>query len=175
MRKAFKTCIVSLICAAAILIINISACSGSPESIRINNQVPGFKLTDRQCKTVSLSDYKGKYVFLHFWNTTFDYCSQSLPYLQALYQEWSKSGEIVLLTIDETESASTVNAFMDKNQYTFPVLLDSDNQIAGKYNVIRIPISFLINQDGRLKMKVAGPFENKAAIEKMVAGAMTAN
>jgi peroxiredoxin len=175
MHRAFKAFTVSLICATVTMIIALSACSRSPESIQINNKVPNFKLTDRQGKTVSLSDYKGKYVFLHFWNTTFDYSSESLPYLQELSQEWSKSGQIVLLTIDETESATTINAFMDKYRYNFPVLLDSDNQIAGKYNVTRIPISFLINQDSRLKMKVAGPFESKAAIEKMVAGAMSAN
>jgi hypothetical protein len=33
----------------------------------------------------------------------------------------------------------------------------------------------LINQDSRFKMKVAGPFEDKAAIQKMASGAMTAN
>jgi peroxiredoxin len=174
MHKGVRIFTLSLFCALIVLIITLTACAAAPESIQINNKVPSFKLTDRQGNMVSLSDHKGKIVFLHFWNTTFDYCSESLPFLQELFKQWSKTGDIVLLTIDEAESASTVNAFMDKYKYDFPVLLDSDNQIAGKYSVNRIPISFLINPDGRLKMKVAGPFEDKAAIEKMVSGAIAA-
>jgi peroxiredoxin len=175
MHNAFKTIVAPVFCLMVILMVSLSACSSTPESIQINGRVPDFKLTDRKAQTVALGDYKGRFVFLYFWNSTADYCAKSLPYLQELSTQWSKSGEIVLLTIDEAESASAVNAFMELNKYDFPVLLDSDYQIAGKYEVTRIPISFFINHESRLKMKVAGPFENRAAIEKMVAGVMTAN
>jgi peroxiredoxin len=175
MQIACKARALFIIGAVVVMMVFLVACSASPKPIQLNDKAPAFKLNDRQGKSASLNDYKGKYIFLHFWNTIYDYSIESLPYLEDLFKDWSKGGQIVLLTIDEAETATAVNNFMDKNRYDFPVLLDSNNQIAGQYGVIMLPISFLINQEGRLKMKVAGPFENKAAIEKMVAGAMTAN
>jgi peroxiredoxin len=58
---------------------------------------------------------------------------------------------------------------MKNYNYTFPVLLDTDAKVAGKYNVIMIPTSILIDKDGKLKLNVVGPFKDKAALDKQLA------
>ena len=76
---------------------------------------------------------------------------------------------VVLLTINIGEDPATVKNFIQTNKYTFPVLLDSQYEVAGKYNVQYIPTSFFIDKDGKIKTDMIGPFKNKAAIEKEMA------
>ncbi len=65
--------------------------------------------------------------------------------------------------------------FVTDHQYDFRILLDSDYQIAQEYNVVRIPVRLSGHKDGWLKLKVSGPFNNQAAIKKMVCAATIVN
>ncbi len=151
--------------AAAVLIL--TACSSQP--LKIDDPVPNFTLNDYTGKAYSLSDYAGKPVLLHYWDTTFDACKDELPGLQAIHEDWLVNGKAVLLTIDALESANTVKTFMETNKYTFPVLIDTDAKVAGKFNVTMVPTSIFIDQYGKLKLNVVGPFKDKTAIEKQLA------
>jgi peroxiredoxin len=148
--------------------ITLTACSGN-QPLQINGQVPNFKLPDYTGKTVSLSDYSGKAVLLHFWDSTFDTAINELTFLQKVHEEWQNTGKTVLLTIDVGESAETVKAFMESQKFTFPVLLDTDGEVAQKYNLTVQPSSIFISQDGKMKLNVVGPFKDKAAVEKQLA------
>ncbi len=143
--------------------------------LRIDNPAPDFTLKDYNGKEISLKSYKGKQVLLHFWDTTFTACIEEMPYFQELHEEWSKTGEIVLITIDIEDDASAVKAFMEKENYTFPVLLDNDYNIADKYKVQYVPTTFFIDKEGILKMNVVGPFKDKAAIEKQISSFLASN
>ena len=114
----------------AVLLI-LGACSRNPE-LRIDGTVPDFKLQDINDQTISLKDYQGKAVLIHFWDTTFDICVNEMPHFQALHEDWTQSGKAVLLTIDATETAATLKSFMESHNYTFPVLLDSEYQSSWK-------------------------------------------
>jgi peroxiredoxin len=154
------------------VLVILTACSGGGQPLKIDGPVPNFKLQDYTGKTVSLSDFKGKAVLLHYWETDFAACVDEMVHLQAIHEDWQKEGKAVLLTINAVESASTIQAFMESHNYTFPVLLDTDAAVARKYNVTMVPTSIFIDKDGKLKLNVVGPFKDKAAIEKQLAAYM---
>ena len=126
---------------------------------------PDFQLPNLEGQTISLSDLKGKPVLLNFWATWCGPCVSEMPYLQEIYDEWSGKG-LVLLTINGGESSSKVSKFMQNQNLSLPVLLDTKQDVFRRYNIMGIPTTFFIDKDGIIQEKVIGAFPNKAEIEK---------
>jgi peroxiredoxin len=114
-----------------------------------------FKLKDLNGKEVSLSDFKGKEVFLNFWASWCPPCKAEMPEMQKLYEE-TKDSDLVMLTVNLSEDKSTVQKFIDTNKYSFLVLLDTDNIVASKYQIVSIPTSFFIDNEGNIVNKHIG-------------------
>jgi thiol-disulfide isomerase/thioredoxin len=114
-----------------------------------------FKLKDLNGKDVSLSDYRGKKVFLNFWASWCPPCKAEMPEMEKLYQE-TKDSDLVILTVNLGEDKSIVQKFINDNRYDFPVLLDTDNVVASKYQVVSIPTSFFIDKEGNITYKHIG-------------------
>lgn len=108
---------------------------------------PDFKLKDLRGKEVSLSDLKGKRVFVNFWATWCPPCKAEMPELEKLYQE-TKDSDLVIIAVDLGEDKATVQKFIEKNKYNFQVLLDTNNEAAALYGIRSIPTSYFIDKDG---------------------------
>jgi len=109
-----------------------------------------FYLRSIEGKTIKLSDFRGKTVFLHFWATWCPPCREELPYIQKFY----KKQNVLMVSLDKNEA--DVKKFMKKNGFTFAVALDPDGKIARKYGVTGIPTTFVINDKGIIIDKTVG-------------------
>ncbi|MFO7781984.1 MAG: TlpA disulfide reductase family protein [Spirochaetia bacterium] len=106
----------------------------------------------------SLSSFEGDVVLLNFWASWCPPCIEEMPSMQALYERLGGAGfEIVAVNLQE--DPATVQSFMDKNGYEFPVLLDRSGSIAREYGVRGIPTSYVVHSDGRLLAMLVGPYE----------------
>jgi thiol-disulfide isomerase/thioredoxin len=127
--------------------------SGNTPSSQLNNKIKtkaqDFKLKDLNGNEVSLSDYKGKKVFLNFWASWCPPCKAEMPEIEKLYKE-TKDSDLIILAVDIGEDKQTVKSFIDKNKYNFKVLLDTDQAAATKYNIASIPSSYFIDKDGNI-------------------------
>lgn len=66
------------------------------------NPAPDFMLEDREGKSVSLSDFRGKIVYLHFWASWCEPCKEELPGINKLAYEFSgEEVEILNVSVDE--------------------------------------------------------------------------
>ena len=54
------------------------------------------------------------------------------------------------------EKPLAIRSFMEKHNYSSKVLLDSDGVVAKKYDVLGIPVSFVINKDGMMVYRLVG-------------------
>ena len=75
-----------------------------------------------------------------------------------------------MLTIDiigsrPTETPENVADFMQKNGYTFPVLLDLDRAVTKKYSIKATPTNILIDKNGIIQEVRTGAFPSKAALD----------
>jgi peroxiredoxin len=70
-----------------------------------------------------------------------------MPELEKLYQE-TKTSDLVIITVNLGEDKATVQNFIEKNKYTFPVLLDVNNEVAALYGIRSIPTSYFIDKEG---------------------------
>ena len=120
---------------------------------------PEFTLKDQYGETHSLSDYKGKTVFLNFWATWCPPCRGELPDIEKLYQE--KGEDIAVLGvaspgIGREQDAKGIAAFLKDNGYTYPVLMDETGDVFASYGVRAYPTTVIIDPEGHIKEGMTG-------------------
>ncbi len=134
-----------------------------------------FTLEDREGKEVSLSDYKGKVVFVNFWASWCPPCIAEMPYIQNIYEKYKDSDDAAVLTINITQAekngVTDANEYIDEKNYTFPVLLDTKGEISVMYRVANIPTTYIIDKEGIIYNYVVGPLSEERMIEQ-IDGAM---
>ena len=130
--------------------------------LRMKNSQPGNLFTnivsfDPQGNTDELANYagKGKYVLLEFWASWCPDCVKDLPELVELYAAYKdKNFEIVGYSLDRNKDAWIKG--IEKFNITWPQMSDCDywnSQGAKLYAVQYIPITFLINPEGKIVEK----------------------
>jgi len=123
---------------------------------------PDFTLYDLNAEAHTLSDYKGKVVFLNFWATWCGPCKMEMPHIQELYENYGENlGEdLVILTVanprteespyNQDVTVPEVAQFVEQGGYTFPVLLDTTGEVFGTYGIQAFPTTFMIDREGNL-------------------------
>lgn len=126
-----------------------------------------FTLTDQYGNIHTLSDYKGKVVFLNFWATWCPPCKLEMPYIEELYNEYNlNQDDIVILGVANPSSEeyphnqdvneAEIKKFLDDNNYTFPVVFDKTGQTLNDYFINSFPTTFMIDKLGNIYGYVQG-------------------
>ncbi len=115
-------------------------------------------LMDLNGRPVSLSDFRGKIVFLNFWTTWCYACRIEMPDMQKLHQKF-KNKDFAVVTINLRESVSQVKQFFKDFKLTFTALLDSDGEVGAHFMITAIPTTFILDKQGIIIGKVMGPRE----------------
>jgi peroxiredoxin len=135
--------------------------------IQAGDQAPNFQLETLEGETVKLSDFKGQGVFLNFWATYCPPCKEEMPYMQNQYEEFKDKG-VTILAIDVGEPKVTVEKFAKRYGLTFPILLDQNQEVLNSYGVGPIPVTFLIDEDGKVVERVTASLSEEAIKNYMI-------
>jgi peroxiredoxin len=127
------------------------------QSVKGDKKAPDFSLEDLKGGKSELKKFRGKVVFLNFWATWCGPCKEEMPSMEKLYQQF-KEGDFTFLSISvDYERRETVKKFIEKQSYTFPVLLDPECKVLDLYDVKRIPTTILIDKNGKMMGRATGP------------------
>ncbi|MBA7693398.1 Thiol-disulfide oxidoreductase ResA [subsurface metagenome] len=132
---------------------------------QVGKPAPDFQLPNLEGQVVSLSDFRGKPVLLNFWATWCSPCRFEMPFIQSIFEESSDTG-LVILAVDIGEAPSTVKDFIQSGNFSFPVLLDTSQDVALEYNIRGIPTTFLIDKDGIIQEIRVGAFPSMLEIKR---------
>jgi cytochrome c biogenesis protein CcmG/thiol:disulfide interchange protein DsbE len=121
---------------------------------------------------VSLDSLRGKIVVLNFWASWCEPCSREAPVLEEIAQRYRVSPqEVVVLGVDVQDLREEALEFARENGVTFASLRDGEDDVKNAYQVPALPETFVIDQDGRIALKVAGqltdPAQLTTAIEQL--------
>ena len=116
---------------------------------------PDFSLKSLQGKTVKLSDHKGKVVMLEFWATWCPPCRAAIPGVEKLHKTYKDKGLVVLSISMDQGGWDSVRTFVKDYGMTYPVLIGTDDA-ATKYQVRTIPMTVIINKDGKIVKRYIG-------------------
>lgn len=116
-----------------------------------------FALKDLDGKTQRLADYRGKVVLVNFWGSWCPPCRREMPSMERIYQTL-KAEPFAVLAINQSESLNLVFAFTGEIDPapTFPMLLDSDSAVSNKWGVLGLPMSFIVDKQGRIAYRAMG-------------------
>ena len=146
---------------------------------------PDFTLTDQYGNTHTLSEYRGKTVFLNFWATWCGPCKMEMPDIQALYEEYGENSEnLIVLGVanpkteenpgNADESQEDVEAFLEENGYTYPVAMDTTGEIFQTYGISAFPTTFMITEEGKVFGYASGTLTSdmiRSIVEQTMTGA----
>jgi peroxiredoxin len=112
----------------------------------VGKRLPDFTLADLNGKRVNLSDFSGKVILLDFWATWCPDCREVVSHIQEMFARSRNTG-LAVVTVSVDTKSETVKLFMEKNGYTFPVLMASKDTRT-VYQVRSIPTVYLIDRSG---------------------------
>lgn len=110
---------------------------------------PDFTLTTLDGDSLTLSDYQGQVVLVNFWASWCPPCNAEVDDLNAYYAAHKDEG-FVIIGVNVEDTPADAQAFVERHGVTFPVVQDPDNTVADQYNVIGLPSSYFVNQEGKI-------------------------
>lgn len=124
------------------------------DSLQIGVTAPDFSLDSESGKKITLRDFQGSPILVHFWASWCGPCFYEFPALEKLHQQFEKEG-LVLLAINADfgrleEARTKVKEFLIQVPVTFPILYDFQEETAAVYKVQGLPSTYLIGRDGKV-------------------------
>ncbi|GAB4400195.1 MAG: redoxin domain-containing protein [Anaerolineales bacterium] len=130
--------------------------SGAPS---IGKPAVDFELETLTGEAIHLSDLRGKVVLLNFWATWCGPCRAEMPAIQARYA--ALQPDLVVLAVNDNETQSDVQAFVDELGITFPVLLDPRARVNRAYLITALPTTFIIDAEGIIRAQHIGSLSER--------------
>ena len=126
-----------------------------------NVRAVDFEATDILGKTISLKNYRNKYVLLTFWASWCVPCVEEIPAIKSIKTQYSpETLEIIFVTLD-ADSVKFSNA-VKKYELNWTHIFN-DVEILKKYGVMAVPQVYLIDKAGTIIYSRAE--ENDAKLE----------
>jgi len=124
--------------------------------VEVGQQVPEFSVQDQTGREVQLGEYRGKLVFLNFWETACEECVDEMPELELVHRAF-KDRKFQMLPISVDSNWQTVRQFYRDYNLTLPAFLDPEHRTSDLYKVEKYPETFLIDASGLLIQHLIGP------------------
>lgn len=110
---------------------------------------PNFSLTDAKDAKISLSDFKGKVVLVNFWATWCHGCKQGIPWYMEFAGKYKDSGLAVIGISMDDDGWKAVKPYMEEKKLNYTIVI-GNNSLADQYGLDSMPLSVLIDRDGRI-------------------------
>lgn len=116
----------------------------------LNKPAPDFTLKSNNGDNIRLAEQRGDVVMLNFWASWCGPCRQEMPHLNKLSEEYAPMG-FKLLGVNVDENAAEAKRAIKTLKVRFPVLFDSENDIAELFDVDAMPSTIIIDRDGNMR------------------------
>ena len=146
-----------------------------------NKAIQAFDFTamDKDGKTVKLSDFKGKKVYINMWASWCGPCMREIPELEKTYQKLKNNKDVVFLSMTSPNDSEFKNQSpQDKGKdvilnkakelgVTYPVLFDVNDRFIINYAIRSFPTHILINSDGTFETRIAGAVTEESLTKEL--------
>ena len=120
-------------------------------------RAPDFAVTDLQGRTVRLSALRGKVVVLNLWATWCAPCVEEMPSIEHLWSTLQGDDFALLAVSQDEEGRRSVEPFVQRMKFSFPVFLDPEHEVGDRYGVWGYPETFVIDRNGTIVAHELGP------------------
>lgn len=129
-----------------------------------------FDLQRTDGEVDSLARHRGSVVLLNLWATWCPPCREELPVLEQFARAYA--GRVVVLGVDQGESASVARDFARARGVTYPMLVDLNEQYGRAYQGLGLPTTVIVDRDGHVVRGIDGALtlaQMRAAVAPVLA------
>lgn len=133
-----------------------------------------FELQTADGESFRLEDQRGRVVVLDFWATWCGPCVAAMPELQKLQEKFADRN-VLVVGVNQRESAEDVAKFVARKEFTFTQVLDEDGSVGDQFGVTGIPQTVVVDPEGVIQAIHSGysPTLGKklaSEVEKVLSG-----
>ena len=140
--------------------------SDQPQQEQDYPEAPDFTLPDLDGNDITLSDFRGKIVFVNFWATWCGPCRMEIPHFIELIDKYEDDFVVLGIALDPREF-DKVPGFAKKIGINYPVVYDKKG-VSRMYGGIQsIPTTFVVNREGKVVEYIVGS-RPKADFERII-------
>ena len=131
--------------------------------IEKDKPMPHFKVESIDGKSVSLDDFKGKYLVINWWQTTCAPCIKEMPGLNDMVEKYQSDEDVEFIAIawDEKEK---LEKFLQKREFNYQQTL-YNQEVASIFGNL-FPIHIIVNPEGIVSFYFEGGY---AEINSLIA------
>jgi len=156
MFKIAKNITLSIV--ITLLLFSLTAKESHAIDLKKGDKAPAFSLNDTKGNKVSLSDFKGKVVFMTFWAT---WCAKCWEEIDFTRKSIKRSDDLVILLVNMERKAANpehlkkITDALEGLEVTDTVLLDFNLEAYSDYKLTSLPSTAVIDKEGIIQF--AGP------------------
>ncbi len=105
--------------------------------------------------TLSLSEYSGNVVVLHFWASWCTACRSEAPELDAIWRSFRTKG-VQFVGVDYDDKQGSAVDFAHSVGIDYPSVADTAGTVGDLYGVIGLPTTYIIGIDGHIHYVFTG-------------------
>ncbi len=117
--------------------------------------VPDFRLASLDGGEIGPQDFAGEVVVVELWATWCGPCKLQARFLEELHQELDGRG-VHFLAVSIGEDEETVRQFVERTPFPYPVLLDPQDTLGQRYQVLGLPTVMIIDRQGTISFLETG-------------------
>lgn len=138
--------------------------------LRAGEKAPDFTVETLAASPFTLSAMRGQPVWISFWGSWCPPCRAELPDIEVVRA--GAGDRLKFIAVDMDESRSDVAAYMESENYDFPVGLDPTGEVAARYRVVGLPTHVFVAADGTVaEVRVGGM--SRSEMSEAVAALLT--
>jgi len=135
----------------------LSAANSLPKGIMQldGRTAPALILKDMEEESFDLTNFRGQWVFVHFWATWCGPCRKEMPTIQAM-SEVIDSSKLKIVLINTAETEDTIFNFLGIVAPDLNPLLDTDGLVTEAWQPRGLPATFFVSPKGKLRYLALG-------------------
>ncbi len=145
----------------------------------VDRTAPPFELPDSAGPMHSLSDYRGKVVFLNFWASFCDPCREEMPSMERLVRQYEPQGMVMIAISHDTEQAQMdgfMKEFLPGQTSVMTTLWDPEISVAPLYGTDLIPETYIIDREGRIVARFVNAYDwTRPEVKQLIEALLRSN
>ena len=124
----------------------------------LGTPAPAFEITGFTGNTINLEKHKGKPIVINFWASWCMPCQKEAEDLENVYK-FFKNRQVQFIGIASDDKEVDARKFIEEYKITYPNGMDENKDVSKKYSVLTLPITFIIDRDGKIAFKKIGKID----------------
>jgi thiol-disulfide isomerase/thioredoxin len=135
---------------------------------RQRKPAPEFELIDADGKNLRLSALRGRVVVVNFWATWCHGCQLEMPSFIEVQKKYADRGlTIVGISLDD-DGWKSVRPWIKERRVNYPIVV-GNRDLGQKYGLTGMPLTVLVDREGRVASVHAGIVDRKALEQQVQA------